>query len=61
LERLAHEVAERFPRAVFFASKRIFQCERLWHKVLHNHAAYTIERRLQFAGFQTVVLSVRAG
>jgi len=60
LERLAHEVAERFPRAVFFAGKRIFQRERLWHKVLHNHAAYTLERRLQFAGFQTVVLSVRA-
>ena len=60
LERLAHEVAERFPRAVFFAGKRIFQRERLWHKVLHNQAAYTIERRLQFAGFQTVVLSVRA-
>jgi len=60
LERLAHEVAQRFPRAVFFAGKRIFRRERLWHKVLHNQAAYTLERRLQFAGFQTVVLSVRA-
>ena len=36
LERLAHEVAERFPRAVFFAGKQIFQRERLWHKVLHR-------------------------
>jgi hypothetical protein len=60
LERLAHEVARRFPRAVFFAGKRIYQRERLWHKVLHNQAAYTLERRLQFAGLQTVVLSVRA-
>ena len=36
LERLAHEVAERFPRAVFFAGKQIFERERLWHKVLHR-------------------------
>ena len=60
LERLAHEVIERFPRAVFFAAKRIFQQEHFWHRVLHNQAAFTLERRLQFAGLQMVVLSVRA-
>jgi amino acid transporter len=58
LERLAHKVSERFPRVVFFASKLIFREERFWHKVLHNQAAFTLERRLQFAGFQTVVLAV---
>jgi amino acid transporter len=60
LERLAHEVTNRFPRAVFFAAKRIFPNERFWHKVLHNQAAFTLERRLQFSGLQMVVLSVRA-
>ncbi len=60
LERLAHEVTKRFPRSVFFAGKLIFQQERFWHKVLHNQAAFTLERRLQFAGLQMVVLSVRA-
>lgn len=59
LERLAHEVIKRFPRAVFFAGKLIFKQERFWHKALHNQAAFTLERRLQFAGFQMVVLSVR--
>jgi hypothetical protein len=59
LERLAHEVATRFPRTVFFAGKFIFKQERFWHKVLHNQAAFTLERRLQFAGLQMVVLSVR--
>jgi len=59
LERLAHEVSKRFPRAVFFAGKLIFKQERFWHKVLHNQAAFTLERRLQFAGLQMVVLSVR--
>ena len=58
LERLAHQVSKRFPRAVFFASKLIFQEEHFWHKVLHNQAAFTLERRLQFAGLQTVVLAV---
>jgi hypothetical protein len=60
LERLAHEVARRFPRSVFFAGKLVFQQELFWHKVLHNQAAFTLQRRLQFAGLQMVVLPVRA-
>ena len=60
LERLAHEVAKRFPRTVFFAGKLVFEQERFWHKVLHNQAAFTLQRRLQFAGLQMVVLPVRA-
>ncbi|HXG21284.1 MAG TPA: APC family permease [Methylomirabilota bacterium] len=60
LERLAHEVARRFPRAVFFAGKLVFQQEHFWHKVLHNQAAFTLQRRLQFSGLQMVVLPVRA-
>ncbi len=60
LERLAHEVAKRFPRTVFFAGKLVFEQEGFWHKVLHNQAAFTLQRRLQFAGLQMVVLPVRA-
>jgi len=60
LERLAHKLVQRFPRAVFFAAKRIFKQERFLDKVLHNQAAFTLERRLQFAGLQMVVLSVCA-
>jgi amino acid transporter len=60
LERLAHEVARRFPRSVFFAGKLVFQQEHFWHKVLHNQAAFTLQRRLQFSGLQMVVLPVRA-
>ncbi|MGH7963112.1 MAG: amino acid transporter, partial [Candidatus Binatia bacterium] len=60
LEQLAHEVANRFPRSVFFAGKLVFEQEQFWHKVLHNQAAFTLQRRLQFAGLQMVVLPVRA-
>lgn len=60
LERLAHEVAKQFPRTVFFSGKLVFQQERFWHKVLHNQAASTLQRRLQFAGLQMMVLPIRA-
>jgi amino acid transporter len=60
LEHMAHEVAKRFPRAVFFAGKLVFRQERFWDKVLHNQAAFTLQRRLQFAGLPMVVLPVRA-
>lgn len=60
LERLAHEVVRRFPRSVFFAGKLVFQRDLFWHKVLHNQAAFTLQRRLQFSGLQMVVLPVRA-
>jgi len=60
LERLAHEVAKRFPRAIFFSGKLVFQQERFWHKVLHNQAAFTLQRRLQFAGLQMMILPIRA-
>lgn len=60
LERLAHEVAKRFPRAVFFSGKLVFKQDQFWHKVLHNQAAFTLQRRLQFTGLQMVVLPIRA-
>jgi amino acid transporter len=60
LERLAHEVVQQFPRAVFFSGKLVFQQERFWHRVLHNQAAFTLQRRLQFAGMQMMVLPIRA-
>ena len=58
-ERLAVEVARDYPRAIFFAGKLIFERERWWDRVLHNESAYSIQRRLQFAGLAMVVLPVR--
>ncbi|HKA53075.1 MAG TPA: APC family permease [Candidatus Binatia bacterium] len=61
LERLAHEVVRRFPRAVFFAGQLIFQQPTFWDKVLHNQTAFTLQRRLQFGGLQMTVLPIRVG
>ncbi|HQR29662.1 MAG TPA: amino acid transporter, partial [Anaeromyxobacteraceae bacterium] len=58
-ERLALEVNREFPRAVFFAGKLIFRVERFYQRLLHNETAYALQRRLQFAGLNAMVLPVR--
>jgi len=56
---LAIQVAKEFPRVVFFSGKLVFERERWFQRVLHNETAYAIQRRLQFAGQQAMVLPVR--
>jgi len=58
-EKLCTEVAQEFPRAVFFLGKLIFAHERFSYRFLHNDTAYAVQRRLQFSGLQTVVLPIR--
>jgi amino acid transporter len=58
-ERLAAEVAKEYERSIFFAGKLIFEREKWWDRLLHNESAFQIQRRLQFAGLQMVVLPVR--
>jgi hypothetical protein len=58
-ERLALEVSREFPRSVFFAGKLIFKVERFYQRLLHNETAYALQRRLQFAGMNAMVLPVR--
>jgi amino acid transporter len=58
-EALCREVAREFPRAVFFAGKLVFEEERWYQRFLHNETAYQLQRRLQFAGLNTMVLPVR--
>jgi len=56
---LCSRIAREFPRSVFFASKLVFREEHWYQSILHNETAYSIQRRLQLAGLQTVVLPVR--
>jgi len=60
VEKLCQGVAKTFRRTVFFAGKLVFSEENLLTRQLHNQAAFTIQRRLQFSGMQMVVLPVRA-
>ena len=52
-------VAREFPRSVFFLGKLIFEHERFFQRLLHNETAYQLQRRLQFAGLNAMVLPVR--
>jgi len=56
---LCDQIAREFPRAVFFAGKLIFRRERWYQRLLHNETAYQLQRRLQFAGLDAMVLPVR--
>ncbi|GEJ58757.1 APC family permease [Anaeromyxobacter diazotrophicus] len=58
-ERLCLEVGREFSRAIFFAGKLVFEQERWYQRLLHNETAYQLQRRLQFAGLNAMVLPVR--
>jgi amino acid transporter len=58
-EEICSAVAAEFPKALFFLGKLIFERERFYQRILHNETAYQLQRRLQFAGLNTMVLSVR--
>jgi hypothetical protein len=59
LEQLAIAIAREFPRAIFFASRLVFQEERWYQRFLHNETPFEIQRRLQFSGLNTIVMPVR--
>ncbi len=58
-ERLSLEIAQEFPHTIFFTSKLVFQREKWYQRVLHNETATELQRRLQFAGLNTMVLPIR--
>ncbi len=58
-QRLCLAVGKEFPRALFFAGKLVFERERWYQRILHNETAYQLQRRLQFAGLNAMVLPVR--
>jgi len=58
-ERLCMEVSREFQRSIFFAGKLVFQKERWFQRLLHNETAYQLQRRLQLAGLNAMVLPVR--
>jgi amino acid transporter len=58
-EKLCREIAKEYPRSMFFTGKLVFEREKWFQRVLHNETAYAIQRRLQFAGLNAMVLPVR--
>jgi amino acid transporter len=56
---LCEGVQKERPRSIFFLGQLVFENDRFWYRFLHNETAFAIQRRLQFAGLQAVVLPIR--
>ncbi len=56
---LCEKVREEFPRSIFFLGQLVFENDKFYYRLLHNETAFAIQRRLQFAGLQSVVLPIR--
>jgi hypothetical protein len=59
LETLCTDLVREFRRPVVFAGQLVFQRENLFTRTLHHETAFAIQRRLQFAGIQVIVLPIR--
>ena len=56
---LCEKVRQEFPRSIFFLGQLVFENDKFYYRILHNETAFAIQRRLQFAGLQAVVLPIR--
>jgi amino acid transporter len=59
-EKVCLAVAKEFPRCTFFAGQVVFERETFLRRLLHNQTAYAIQRRLQLAGQNIVILAAKA-
>ena len=58
-EKIATDLIQKYPKALFVAGQLIFDEETLTTRALHNESAFMIQRRLQHAGVPMIVLPVR--
>jgi len=56
---LCEEIRKEFPRSIFYLGQLVFENDRFYYRILHNETAFAIQRRLQFAGLQAIVLPIR--
>ncbi len=56
---LCIEAALRFPNAMFFAGKLVFQRDTFFSNILHNQTAMAIQNRLQWLGYAMLILPIR--
>lgn len=56
---LAQQVTAEFPTSTVFSGQLSFRLEKFYHRLLHNEAAFAIQRRLQWNGVTNVILPIR--
>ncbi len=57
--KMATDLIQKYPKALFVAGQLIFEEETFVSRILHNETAFMIQRRLQHAGIPMIVLPVR--
>ena len=58
-EKIAPEIQERFPNAVFFGGQLVFPTESLFTRWLHNHTVFALQRKFYQQGIPFVILPIR--
>jgi amino acid transporter/predicted HicB family RNase H-like nuclease len=56
---LSQEVSREFNKSTVFSGQLSFRLEKLYHRLLHNEAAFAIQRHLQWSGITNVILPIR--
>jgi amino acid transporter len=56
LVKLVEKIVAKYPNAIVFASKLIFEDDAWWTRILHNQTALTMQRQLHLRGIQMVIL-----
>jgi amino acid transporter len=59
LEKMCLAVGREYPRSVVYAGQLLFQEEGSLSRLLHNQAAFALQRRLIFQGLQMMILPIR--
>jgi len=59
LEEICLDLQKEFRRSMVFAGQLVFQRETVFTRTLHHETAFSIQRRLQFAGIQVIILPIR--
>lgn len=59
LEHICLDLQKEFRRSMVFAGQLVFQRETVFTRTLHHETAFSIQRRLQFAGIQVIILPIR--
>jgi hypothetical protein len=58
LTQLTQNVLKDFPRSICFASKLFFAKESLWRRLLHNQMPLAMQRRMELAGQEMLIVPV---
>lgn len=57
--KLAPQVLERFPQAIFFGGQLVFPEETILTRWLHNYTAFAMQRSFYYQGIPVVILPIR--